>query len=107
MTLREVREGASKSLADCLRTEFRMVHHCCTARTGFVEGVSALLIDKRGQAKWDPPSIEQVWWSPNCGVRSTNACLNLTLCSRDCPFEAYLDTVHKRKCCRKHVCTLS
>ena len=37
-----------------------MVHHCCTSRTDFVEGVSALLIDKRGQAKWDPASIEQV-----------------------------------------------
>lgn len=60
VTLREVREGAGRSLADCLRMEFRMVHHCCTARTDFVEGVSALLINKRGQAKWDPPTIEQV-----------------------------------------------
>ena len=68
VTLREVREGAGRSLADCLRMEFRMVHHCCTARTDFVEGVSALLINKRGQAKWDPPTIEQVLCHPNPGV---------------------------------------
>ena len=40
--------------------EFRMVHHCCAGRTDFIEGVKALLIEKRGQAKWDPASIEQV-----------------------------------------------
>ena len=74
VTLREIREGAGRSLADCLRMEFRMVHHCCTARTDFVEGVSALLIDKRGRAKWDPPRIEQVWCFPNTGVRITSAC---------------------------------
>ena len=40
--------------------EFRMVHHCCTGRSDFTEGVKALLIEKRGQARWDPASIEQV-----------------------------------------------
>lgn len=60
VTLREVRQGAGASLEDCLRTEFRMVHHCCMGRTDFTEGVTALLIEKRGQAHWDPLSIEQV-----------------------------------------------
>ena len=75
VTLRAVREGAGKSLADCLKMEFRMVHHCCTGRTDFVEGVSALLIDKRGQAKWDPASIEQVLHRPNPYISSAKACL--------------------------------
>ena len=60
VTLREVREGAGKPLEECLKMEFRMVHHCCTGKTDFTEGVKALLIEKRGQAKWDPASIEQV-----------------------------------------------
>ncbi|CAL5224195.1 g6837 [Coccomyxa viridis] len=60
VTLREVREGAGKPLEECLKMEFRMVHHCCAGRTDFIEGVKALLIEKRGQAKWDPASIEQV-----------------------------------------------
>lgn len=55
-----MREGAGKSLEQCLRMEFRMVHHCCTGKTDFTEGVKALLIEKRGQAVWDPASIEQV-----------------------------------------------
>ena len=59
VTLREVREGAGKSLEECLKMEFCMVHHCCTGKTDFVEGVKALLIEKRGQAKWNPASIEQ------------------------------------------------
>ena len=60
VTLREVREGAGKSLGECLKMEFRMVHHCCTGKTDFIQGVKALLIDKRGQARWDPASIKQV-----------------------------------------------
>ena len=74
VTLREVREGAGKPLADCLKMEFRMVHHCCTSRTNFVEGVSALLIDKRGQADWDPPRIEQVLRHPKPGTWTANTC---------------------------------
>ena len=58
--MREVREGAGKSLEECLEMEFCMVHHCCTGKTDFTEGVKALLIEKRGQAKWNPASIEQV-----------------------------------------------
>lgn len=60
VVLRELRQGAGKSLAECLRMEFRMVHHCATGKSDFVEGVRALLIDKTGKPKWDPPSIEQV-----------------------------------------------
>jgi enoyl-CoA hydratase/carnithine racemase len=60
VVLRELREGAGMGLADCLRMEFRMVHQCVAGRSDFVEGVRALLIDKTGQPRWDPPAIEQV-----------------------------------------------
>ena len=70
VTLREVREGAKKSLDECLKMEFCMVHHCCTGKTDFIQGVKALLIDKQGQAKWDPASIDQVPTSPPSMVLS-------------------------------------
>ena len=60
VVLRELREGASKSRADCLRMEFRLVHQCVMGKSDFVEGVRALLIDKTGKPQWDPTSIEQV-----------------------------------------------
>ena len=36
------------------------VHQCIYGKSDFVEGIRALLIDKTGDPKWDPPSIEQV-----------------------------------------------
>ncbi|EIE21929.1 ClpP/crotonase [Coccomyxa subellipsoidea C-169] len=60
VVLLELREGAGKSLAECLRMEFRMVHQCVTGKSDFIEGVRALLIDKTGKPQWDPSSIEQV-----------------------------------------------
>ncbi|BDA46941.1 3-hydroxyisobutyryl-CoA hydrolase, mitochondrial [Coccomyxa sp. Obi] len=60
VVLRELREGAAKSLAECLRMEFRLVHQCVMGKSDFVEGVRALLIDKTGKPHWDPTSIEQV-----------------------------------------------
>lgn len=63
-----MREGAGKSLAECLRMEFRMVHQCVLGKSDFVEGVRALLIDKTGKPKWDPPSIQQVRLS-QCEIR--------------------------------------
>ena len=38
----------------------RQVHNCIYGRSDFVEGIRALLIDKTGDPKWDPPAIEQV-----------------------------------------------
>ena len=60
VTLRELQEGAGKTLAESLRMEFREVHNCIYGKSDFVEGIRALLIDKTGNPKWDPPTIEQV-----------------------------------------------
>ena len=79
-----------------------MVHHCCTARTDFVEGVRALLIDKRGQAKWDPPRIEQVYWSPIPDVSITSACFTQDCAADTVYMRLDVDTVHNHECCRKH-----
>lgn len=39
--------------------DFRLVTRFCRGPSDFVEGVRALLIDKCGQPRWDPPSIDQ------------------------------------------------
>ena len=74
VTLRELQEGAGKTLAESLRMEFRQVHHCICGRTDFVEGIRALLIDKTGNPKWDPPTIEQVLLSAHSHVVTTGTC---------------------------------
>ncbi len=39
--------------------DYRLVTRFCRGPSDFVEGVRALLIDKCGQPRWDPPSIDQ------------------------------------------------
>ena len=60
LTLRELREGRGKSLASCLRMEFRMVSRIVDGPSDFEEGIRALLIDKDGKPAWQPPSPEKV-----------------------------------------------
>ena len=52
------------SLADDLRMERDMVHHCFYLRPGAasetVEGIRALAVDKDYQPKWNPARIEDV-----------------------------------------------
>lgn len=59
VTLRQMHEGKGKTLAECLRMDFRLVTRFCRGPSDFVEGVRALLIDKCGQPRWDPPHIDQ------------------------------------------------
>ena len=59
VTLRLMHEGKGKTLAECLRMDFRLVTRFCRGPSDFVEGVRALLIDKCGQPRWDPPHIDQ------------------------------------------------
>ncbi len=104
VTLREIRQGTGASLEDCLRTEFRMVCHCCTGRTDFREGVIALLIEKRGQAHWDPPSIEQVpspcAWPLVCSCLQTRRVSGPFSSKSKWPFDQEAWSALTREACR-------
>jgi enoyl-CoA hydratase len=59
ISLRAVRAGASLSIEDCLRMEFRMVQGCMRNHD-FFEGIRALLVDKDNAPKWQPASLAAV-----------------------------------------------
>lgn len=64
VVLEQVRRGRAMGLADCLRMERTLVHHCFHLRPGAasetVEGIRALAIDKDHLPKWQPARIEDV-----------------------------------------------
>jgi enoyl-CoA hydratase/carnithine racemase len=64
VTLEQIRRARSMSLADDLRMERDMVHHCFHLRPGTssetVEGIRALAVDKDYSPKWSPARIEDV-----------------------------------------------
>ena len=64
VALEQVRRARSMSLADDLRMERDMVHHCFHLRPGVasetVEGIRALAVDKDYLPKWNPERIEDV-----------------------------------------------
>ena len=64
VTLEQIRRARGMSLADDLRMERDMVHHCFYLRPGVasetVEGIRALAVDKDYQPKWNPARIEDV-----------------------------------------------
>lgn len=64
VTLEQLRRARSMSLADDLRMERDMVHHCFHLRPGAasetVEGIRALAVDKDYTPKWNPARIEDV-----------------------------------------------
>ena len=64
VTLEQIRRARSMALADDLRMERDMVHHCFYLRPGVVsetvEGIRALAVDKDYTPKWNPARIEDV-----------------------------------------------
>jgi enoyl-CoA hydratase/carnithine racemase len=64
VVLEQIRRARSMSLADDLRMERNMVHHCFHLRPGAesetVEGIRALAIDKDYKPQWRPARIEDV-----------------------------------------------
>ena len=64
VTLEQIRRARSMTLADDLRMERDMVHHCFHLRPGekseTVEGIRALAIDKDYKPQWSPARIEEV-----------------------------------------------
>eukprot|EP00658_Telonema_sp_P-2_P012039 TRINITY_DN14591_c0_g1_i2.p1 TRINITY_DN14591_c0_g1~~TRINITY_DN14591_c0_g1_i2.p1 ORF type:complete len:446 (-),score=102.12 TRINITY_DN14591_c0_g1_i2:110-1318(-) len=59
ITHRQIREGASKDLAECLQMEYDMTQ-ACMANKDFFEGVRAVLIDKDNTPVWHPTELDQV-----------------------------------------------
>ncbi|NXW90614.1 HIBCH protein, partial [Alopecoenas beccarii] len=59
ITLRQLREGASMSLQEVLRMEYRL-SQACLKRHDFYEGVRAVLIDKDRSPRWKPAALEEV-----------------------------------------------
>jgi len=64
VTLEQIRRARGMGLADDLRMERDMVHHCFHLRPGAasetVEGIRALAIDKDYKPQWNPVRIEDV-----------------------------------------------
>jgi enoyl-CoA hydratase/carnithine racemase len=64
VTLEQIRRARTMSLADDLRMERDIVHHCFHLRPGTasetVEGIRALAVDKDYTPKWNPARIEDV-----------------------------------------------
>jgi enoyl-CoA hydratase/carnithine racemase len=64
VTLEQIRRARHMNLADELRMERDLVHHCFHPPGGApsetVEGIRALAIDKDHAPKWNPPGIEAV-----------------------------------------------
>ena len=64
VTLEQIRKARSMTLAEDLRMERDIVHHCFYLRPGVasetVKGIRALAIDKDYTPKWNPARIEDV-----------------------------------------------
>jgi enoyl-CoA hydratase/carnithine racemase len=64
VVLKQIRQARQMSLADDLRMERDLVHHCFHLREAHasetVEGIRALAVDKDHQPHWQPARIEDV-----------------------------------------------
>jgi hypothetical protein len=64
VVLEQIRRARGMGLADDLRMERDMVHHCFHLRPGAdsetVEGIRALAVDKDHAPRWNPARIEDV-----------------------------------------------
>lgn len=60
VTLRQIREGKTlATLKECLQMEYRLVRRCCEDQD-FYEGVRSVLVDRDGNPKWNPDSLQKV-----------------------------------------------
>ncbi len=59
VTWEALRQGRNLDLASCLAMEYRLVCRFLVAHD-FCEGVRAVLEDRDGRPRWDPPDLERV-----------------------------------------------
>lgn len=59
VTFRQLREGRTRDFEDCMRQEYRIVHGVAGGHD-FYEGIRAAVIDKDGNPRWRPGSLEEV-----------------------------------------------
>ncbi|XP_008685486.1 3-hydroxyisobutyryl-CoA hydrolase, mitochondrial [Ursus maritimus] len=59
ITLRQLKEGSSKTLQEVLTMEYRL-SQACMGGHDFYEGVRAVLIDKDQSPKWKPADLKEV-----------------------------------------------
>lgn len=59
LTFRAIREAATKSVRDCLITDFRIAQRIMR-KGNYFEGVRALIIDKDNQPRWEPSTLADV-----------------------------------------------
>lgn len=59
ITLKQLQEGASLSLGECLKMEYRLTQRCM-ADNDFYEGIRAVLVDKDNSPKWQPSTLAAV-----------------------------------------------
>lgn len=59
LTFRQIREGARRSMDECMRMEWRMVNRVIKGHD-FYEGTRAVVVDKDQKPKWKPASLAEV-----------------------------------------------
>ena len=59
ITFRNIREGGSKSLHECLITDFRIAQRLMR-QPDYFEGVRAIIVDKDQQPRWTIASLDQI-----------------------------------------------
>jgi len=59
VTFRQLAEGRGRSLAECMRMEYRILVRMLQGHD-FYEGIRAVIIDKDAAPQWDPDSLDKV-----------------------------------------------
>lgn len=59
VTFRQITEGQTLSMADCMKMEFRIVNRMLAGHD-FYEGIRTVLVDKGAKPSWTPPTLAEV-----------------------------------------------